>query len=75
MNEVLAIVYICFQGLEHSQYIEPQYQESDIFFAFSNLMTDIRDCFLRELDKEPTGIEGHVQSYTSILRVIDPKCL
>jgi TBC1 domain family member 13 len=60
MNEVLAVLYYCFQGLETSIYIEPKYVESDLFIAFSNLMTDIRDCFLRELDQEQTGIRGHI---------------
>ena len=50
MNEVLAVLYFCFQGLEPSEYIDPKYIEADLFSAFSNLMTDIRDCFLRELD-------------------------
>ena len=60
MNEVLAILYFCFQGIEDPEYIVKDHIESDLFVAFSNLMTDIRDCFLRELDAEPTGIQGHI---------------
>ncbi len=35
-------------------------------------MVDMRDGFLRELDKEPTGIQGHINHYCKILEVIDP---
>jgi hypothetical protein len=35
-------------------------------------MIEIRDGFLRELDKEETGITGRVKSYSDILKVVDP---
>ena len=35
-------------------------------------MTEIRDGFLRELDKENTGIQGRIKQYSSILKVVDP---
>lgn len=38
-------------------------------------MTDIRDCFLRELDQEDTGMKGHINNYTLILSTIDPVLL
>lgn len=50
MNEVLAILYFCFHGHPDSQYIASKYIESDLFCAFSNLMIDLRDGFLREID-------------------------
>jgi hypothetical protein len=75
MNEVLAILYYCFQGLETSEYIDQAYIEADIFTAFSNLMVDIRDCFLRELDQEPTGINGHIHHYRAILGTLEPATL
>lgn len=62
MNEVLAIIYICFTHLTDAEMpiIESVYNESNIFHAFSNIMVDLRDGFLRELDKEESGINGHI---------------
>ena len=67
MNEVLAVIYYCY--LKHDDHrqdgnvnddsnaIIPRiYLESDLFFSFSNIMTEMRDGFLRELDKEKSGI-------------------
>jgi len=36
--------------------IPTKYHESDLFFSFSNIMVELRDGFLRELDKEKKGI-------------------
>lgn len=52
--------------------ISEEYLESDLFFCFSNLMMEIRDGFLRDLDKEQSGIAGRVKSYSDLLREIDP---
>jgi hypothetical protein len=52
MNEVLAVVYYCFWGFGEEQIISNEYLESDLFFCFNNLMIEIRDGFMRELDKE-----------------------
>lgn len=59
MNEVLAVIYYCyfehdFQG--EDAIVSYKYFESDLFFSFSNIMIELRDGFLRELDKEKTGI-------------------
>ena len=67
MNEVLAVFYYCY--LKHDDHrevngicddshsiIPMKYFESDLFFSFSNIMTELRDGFLRELDKEKSGI-------------------
>ena len=35
-------------------------------------MIEIRDGFLRELDKEQSGITGKVQTYANVLKEIDP---
>ena len=36
-------------------------------------MTEIRDGFLRELDKEDSGITGKLNHYSKILKVVNPK--
>ena len=56
MNEVLAILYYCFWKFGSDSVISTQYMESDLFFSFSNLMSEIKDGFLRDLDKEDSGI-------------------
>ena len=72
MNEILAVLYYCF--LSYSDEIIPtKYLESDLFFCFNQLMTDIRDGFLRELDKEDSGITGKLNHYSKILKVVNPK--
>ena len=35
-------------------------------------MEDLRDGFLRELDKEVSGMMGHINHYSEILLAIDP---
>jgi hypothetical protein len=54
MNEVLAVIYYCYY--EQNSVISTKYHESDLFFSFSNIMIEMRDGFLRELDKEKNGI-------------------
>lgn len=68
MNEVLAVLYYCFYAFqlpdETISYQESiKYLESDLFFSFTNLMIEIRDGFLRELDKESSGIAGKVNRF------------
>lgn len=70
MNEVLAMIYYCFfkdQGL-----FTFQQNEADVFVAFSNMMVIMRDGFLRELDKEDSGLEGHMKHYAEVLGKVDP---
>lgn len=78
MNEVLAVIYYCFVGpylatdtkTELADYNPSPHQDSemdaieaDMFCAFSNVMIDLRDGFLRELDHERSGLDGHIQDY------------
>lgn len=75
MNEVLAVIYYCFLNPEDTQndgIIESKYIESDLFFSFTNIMTEMKDGFLRELDKEKTGIQGRIKSYAEIMKVVEP---
>ena len=78
MNEVLAVLYYCyvendFQEEEADGPIIPaKYHESDLFFSFSNIMVELRDGFLRELDKEANGIQGRIKKYAEIMKVVEP---
>ena len=67
MNEVLAVVYYCFWSFSDFNIIPEQYLESDLFFCFTNLMTEIRDGFIRDMDREETGITGRVKVFSDIL--------
>ena len=49
------------------------YLESDLFFCFTNLMTEVRDGFMRDMDKEQSGISGQVEAFANVLKIIDPK--
>jgi hypothetical protein len=35
-------------------------------------MTELKDGFLRELDKEKTGIQGRIRQYDEILKTVEP---
>jgi hypothetical protein len=35
-------------------------------------MQELRDGFLRELDKEKTGIQGRIKQYAEIMKVVEP---
>ena len=72
MNEVLAVIYYCY--LMHDDHrevdninddsnaiIPRKYLESDLFFSFTNIMIEMKDGFLRELDKEKSGIQGRIR--------------
>ena len=75
MNEVLGILYYCFLMNEQPEGFEilpNKYLESDLFFAFQNIMVELRDGFLRELDKESNGIQGRIKHYEEILQIVEP---
>ena len=87
MNEVLAVIYYCFVGpylatdtkteladfndFSPNKDSEMDAIEADLFCAFSNIMVDLRDMFLRELDHERSGLDGHIQDYVLILSSTD----
>lgn len=83
MNEVLAVIYYCYlendgfsmdylsEG-EKMAIIPIEYHESDLFFSFTNIMSEMKDGFLRELDKEKNGIQGRIRHYSEIMKVVEP---
>ena len=72
MNEVLACLYYCFYDQNEPKEFA-QYFESDLFFCFSRMMTDMRDSFLRTMDHEDSGINGKVAEFDYLLLRIDPQ--
>lgn len=71
MNEIAALLYFCFYKFQNENEEIQKYMESDLFFAFNNLMGEIRDGFQRDLDKEQTGIKGKVAAFYDILQEVD----
>jgi hypothetical protein len=48
-----------------------EYAEADCFFCFTNLMSDIRDFFLKTMDKTQSGIAGIMDGFMETLRTRD----
>ena len=71
MNEVLAVLYYCFYKFGNQAIISTEYLESDLFFCFSNLMSELKDGFLRDLDRERSGIDGKCGAFINVLRIVD----
>lgn len=63
MNEILAILYYCFYQDKNDPYFE-----SDLFFCFTKVMSDLRDGFIRTMDAEETGINGKINKFIEIFR-------
>lgn len=68
MNEILATLYYCFwqSSIQYQDYFE-----SDLFFSFTKVMSDLRDGFIRTMDSEETGINGKLQKFAQIFCQID----
>jgi hypothetical protein len=77
MNEILAIIYICFRDIksDENKFINEKYLESDIFAAFSNMMEHLRDGFLYELGTEKVGIVNHMENYEKLMSYLEPDVL
>lgn len=59
MNEILAILYYTFYHNNQNDILSDTI-ECDLFFCFTNLMSEIRDGFCRTLDSEESGIKGKI---------------
>ena len=70
MNEVLATLYYCFwqSTVKYSEYFE-----SDLFFTFTQVMSDLRDGFIRCMDSEDTGINGKIRKFAVMFRQVDKR--
>lgn len=68
MNEILAtLYYVSYDAApEHDEYFE-----SDLFFCFTKVMSDLRDGFIRTMDHEETGINGKINKFVTFFAQID----
>ena len=69
MNELLAPIFFCF-SLDTNPFCLP-YLEADAFTCFENLMSVVKDVFIRGVDKTETGIEARMHRLSQLLKFID----
>ncbi|XP_050431940.1 TBC1 domain family member 13 [Adelges cooleyi] len=70
MNEIIGPIYYCFAT-------DPivkmkKHAEADCFFVFTNLMSEIRDFFIKTLDEADSGIVSMMHKVTKKLKENDP---
>lgn len=70
MNEILATIYYCFYDPLSPQELV---NESDLFFCFNMVISEVRDTLVRQLDAEDSGINGKVREFDYLLYRIDPQ--
>lgn len=56
MNEIIGPIYYVLASDSNIEW--QQHAEADCFFCFTNLMSDIRDFFIKTLDDSSTGIQS-----------------
>ncbi|CAM9757209.1 unnamed protein product, partial [Phaeothamnion confervicola] len=71
MNEVCGTIYVVFATDQAAEWAE--HAEADAFFAFTTVMTDVRDLFVESLDRSDTGLQGRLRSLTVMLDKHDPE--
>ena len=50
-----------------------EHAEADCFFCFTNLMSDIRDFFIKTLDEAESGINGMMLRFYRKIKSMDAK--
>ena len=45
--------------------------EADTFYCFTNLMSEVRSLYVKDMDKEDKGIYGSMRSLTALINEID----
>lgn len=70
MNEILATLYYCFYDAQNPQDFVC---ESDLFFCFNIIISEVRDTLVRQLDNQDSGINGRVREFDYLLYKVDPQ--
>ncbi|CAH0401903.1 unnamed protein product [Chilo suppressalis] len=70
MNEIIGPIYHTFANDADKD--NREHAEADCFFSFTNLMSEIRDFFIRTLDETESGINYMMDRLGSCLRSHDP---
>jgi len=69
MNEIIGPIYYVLASDNRLEWRE--HAEADCFFCFTNLMSDIRDFFIKTLDDSATGIQSMMIRLNNRLNEID----
>lgn len=69
MNEIIGPIYYAFASDANIEW--RKYAEADVYFCFQNLMTEIRDNFIRTMDDSKLGIEFRMQELFTLLQKHD----
>ncbi|XP_044732800.1 TBC1 domain family member 13 [Chrysoperla carnea] len=70
MNEIIGPIYYTFASDSDENFRE--HAEADSFFCFTNLMSEIRDFFIKSLDEAECGINGMMSKLMAQLKSNDP---
>jgi len=71
MNEIIGPIYYVFASDPNNEWKE--HAEADCFFCFTNLMSDIRDFFIKTLDEAESGINGMMLRFYRKIKFMDAK--
>ncbi|XP_077974526.1 TBC1 domain family member 13-like [Styela clava] len=71
MNEIIGPLFYTFASDPNKDWAE--HAECDTFFCFTNLMSEIRDNFIKTLDHSMTGIGGTMDKVSNLVKTCDPK--
>jgi len=69
MNEIIGPIYYVLASDSRMDWKE--HAEADCFFCFTNLMSDIRDFFIKTLDDSSTGIQAMMVRLNNRLKEVD----
>jgi len=69
MNEIIGPIYYVMASDSRQEWRE--HAEADCFFCFTNLMSDIRDFFIKTLDDSASGIQGVMARLRERLEEVD----
>jgi len=72
MNEIVGPIYYVF-ATDTSRDGWREHAEADCFFCFTNLMSDIRDFFIKSLDEAESGINGIMTRLMNKVGRLDPE--
>jgi len=72
MNEIVGPIYYVF-ATDTSRDGWREHAEADCFFCFTNLMSDIRDFFIKSLDDSQSGINGIMTRLMNKVGRLDPE--
>ena len=69
MNEIIGPIYYVMASDSSGEW--RQHAEADCFFCFTNLMSDIRDFFIKTLDDSSTGIQAMMVRLNNRIEQVD----